>query len=479
MLINLLFALLGLSFLIVMHELGHYLTAVLFKIRVKRFSLGFGPTLLRFKAKSETEFVFSALLLGGYVQFETSKTGEEAEAEMGEEAEAEMGEEAEAEMGEATKTPTQNKKGRLYEESSPLIRMAILIAGPLTNALLAYLIYALILMIGLPGLKPVIGEVYPNTPAAGSSLRANDRITHVRRQKTETWQEVITHLMADIGSTDVPIRVFREHGRENTALLQLDTVRLADMENSDPETVFGMRGKRPQLEAHIREVLPDTPAERAGIRAGDKIIAAGGRDINSWEQFSGYIKTRAELETALSIERGGQQITIRITPTTAEDENGMPGGFVGLRVTPPSTAQLESYFVVSRSGLIPALQKASVQTGQMVRLIWRSFYELLIGSLSVKSLSGPVSIVKYTSDSAAAGLINFLSILAFISLSLFIFNLLPLPMLDGGQLVLCAIELVRGKALSQKFQFYYFRVGLAFFVSLFVFVTFNDITRFL
>ena len=285
--------------------------------------------------------------------------------------------------------------------------------------------------------------------------------------------------MADIGSTDVPVRVFREHGRENTVLLQLDTVRLADMENSDPETVFGMRGKRPQLEAHIREVLPDTPAERAGILAGDKIIAAGGRDINSWEQFSEYIKTRAELETPLSIERDGKQITIRITPATAEDENGIPGGFVGLRVTPPSAAQLESYFVVSRSGLIPALQKATVQTGQMVRLIWRSFYELLIGSLSVKSLSGPVSIVKYTSDSAAAGLINFLSILGFISLSLFIFNLLPLPMLDGGQLVLCVIEFVRGKALSKKFQSYYFRIGLAFFISLFVLVTFNDITRLL
>ncbi len=167
MLINLLFALLGLSFLIVMHELGHYLTAVLFKIRVKRFSLGFGPTLLRFKAKSETEFVFSALLLGGYVQFETSATEGETEEK----------------MGAVTTTPTQNKKGRLYEESSPLIRMAILIAGPLTNALLAYLIYALILMIGLPGLKPVIGEVYPNTPAAGGSLQANDRVTHVRRQK--------------------------------------------------------------------------------------------------------------------------------------------------------------------------------------------------------------------------------------------------------------------------------------------------------
>ena len=159
MLINLLFALLGLSFLIVMHELGHYLTAVLFKIRVKRFSLGFGPTLLRFKAKSETEFVFSALLLGGYVQFETSAIEGKSEGEA------------------ETKTTAKNKKGILYEESSPLIRMAILIAGPLTNALLAYLMYALILMIGFPGLKPVIGEVYPNTPAAGGSP-ASERSGH-------------------------------------------------------------------------------------------------------------------------------------------------------------------------------------------------------------------------------------------------------------------------------------------------------------
>ena len=449
-LINIFIAILGLSFLIIVHELGHFMVARFFGIPVKRFSLGFGPILLRYKAKSGTEFAFSAILLGGYVLFET-----------------------------AIRTYRKKVIRDNYHLQPPLVRMAVLIAGPLANAFLAYLMYVAIALIGIQGLKPIVGKVEPNTPAQAAGLRSGDQITHVNGKRVQTWQEASRHLIASLGDPDTTLDVRPTTGTERTTYLNLAGIQIGDLEKQGLESTFGMHPLRPQVKAQIGKVQPGGPGAQAGLLPGDKILALDGQRIASWQELIDYLADYEPRTIQFTLERQGQQLSIPVTPEQRREEFRGTYGFLGIQVAPPSEEEVEEYLAVSRASFGAAWSQAALQTAQLCVLVIRSFYELIVGHLSFTSLAGPISIVKYAGDSLAVGAVSFLFLLAFISLSLFIFNLLPLPMLDGGQLFMCLLEWIRRKPLSEKFQIYYLRFGLIFFIALFVFVTFNDIARLL
>ena len=443
-------ALLGLSFLIVMHEWGHFLVARLFRIPVRRFSLGFGPILLRYKAKSGTEFAWSAILLGGYILFDTT-----------------------------VRTYRRKIIRANYHLRPPQVRMAVLIAGPLANLLIAYLMYVGIALIGTQGLKPIVGTVEANTPAQAAGLHRGDQIIQIDDARIQTWQEVNRHLISALGDAEIAVHVVSETGTEQTVYLNLAGIQLGDLEREGLAKILGMQPLQPQLEARIGQVLPDGPGARAGLLPGDKIVALDGQRIASWQEFIAYLADYEPRVIQFTLERQGRQLTLPIRPDQRHEEFRGTYGFLGIQVAPPSPEEMAQYLTTSRTNFAGAWSQAGLQTRQLCVLIIRSFYELIAGHLALTTLAGPISIVKYTGDSLALGAVNFLFILAFISLSLFIFNLLPLPMLDGGQLLMCSIELVRRKPPSEKFQLYYLRFGLIFFIALFVFVTINDIARLL
>ncbi|MDO8825717.1 RIP metalloprotease RseP [Methylophaga sp.] len=440
---SLIFFIIALSLLVVIHEFGHYWVARRCGVKVLRFSVGFGQKIWSKKLKNGTEFVIAALPLGGYVK---------------------MLDEREAPVAEAELDQTFNRQ--------PLRnRVAIVSAGPIANLLFAVFAYWMIMVIGVPGIKPIISEVTENSPAAAAQLYAGEEIIAVNGKATPTVNSLFQQWLRLAQSGETITLTTRSADIETNKQLTLPKLGLDDAGSLFQQ--IGIKTVQPEMPPVLGNIVAESPAEKAGLKAGDELISADGKPLASWQAWVSLIQSNAEQPMTVEILRNGEIQQLVITP--AADDNGV--GRIGAAVNTDVyeiSAELRSEL---RYGPLAAIPQAFTQTWQFSVTTLSGLWGMLVGTVSSDNLGGPIAIAQFAGDSAQQGLVAFISFLAMISISLGILNLLPVPVLDGGHLLMYFFEWVRGKPLPESVQIQGQKIGLFLILLLMVFAFTNDIVR--
>ena len=439
--------------LVSFHEYGHFFVARRLGFKVLRFSVGFGKPLVRWKgrpparvsaageapsAQEGTEYWLSSIPLGGYVKLLDEREGPVPEAE----------------------------RHMAFNRRPISHRIAVLVAGPGFNFLFAILAYWLMFVYGVPSLRAFVGEVTPGSVAETSGLAAYDEILTVGGQPTPTWEAatlaILDELLRD-GNIDMTVEGADGASRE----VNLD-VRGREAELTEPEALWTGLGFAPgALPPVTGEIVPGAPAEQAGFRPGDRLLSAGGEPIEHWGAWVEYVRARPGETVSVVVQRDGLTRTLILTIGRAE-QDGQVIGRIG------AGADL---YVNQRYGLIEAVPRGIAKTWEMSALTVRMLGRMVVGDVSVRNISGPLNIAAFAGDSARAGFIAFLSFLAIVSISLGILNLLPVPLLDGGQIVYQLVELVKGSPLSERSMLYGQQIGLLLLFVLMSFAFYNDLSR--
>ncbi len=421
---TLIYFLIVIGILVFVHEFGHFIMAKRAGVRVEKFSLGFGPRLVGFK-KGDTEYVISALPLGGYVKMAGENPDEEP-----------------------TGAPDEFQSKNIWQ------RAKIAATGPLTNILLAFMVMPLVFMIGTYSEGPAkVGYVEKGSPAERAGFKAGDVIVRINGRNIADWTKALS-LIAVNPETDVNVTVER-HGEKKTL-----TLRPA----SATELKIGMSGLVPDMPAEVGRLKPGFPAEKAGLKVNDKILSVDGKTIYHWNQFSTLVKESKGKKLAFKIERGGKRMQLAVTPR--ED-----GGRYVIGVEPVMKLVFKKY------GFFESVRLGFDKTIEFVDLTFITLRKLLTFNLSIKTLGGPVMIAQMSGQAAEAGLSTFLSLLAMISISLGILNLLPIPILDGGLILFLLIEAIRKKPLSRRTTEIAQSIGAAALITLIAVVSYNDVMR--
>ncbi|MBE8182308.1 MAG: RIP metalloprotease RseP [Candidatus Portiera sp.] len=444
---NILIAILGLSFLILIHEMGHYWAARWLKIPVVNFSIGFGPALFTLHNKLGTSFTLRAILLGGYVKF--------------------------------WEPHMPNSKGKVFDEHPVWKRMITVIAGPLTNLICAYVFFVFLGLSGVTGLKPVVGEVLEDSIAAKAEILPGDTILSLNGAKVLLWQDFLWYALPLLGEPKVSIIVEAADKEILQKELNLASTSLGDIEKERIDNLIGITPKVIQIKPTIGGILEGSAAEKSGLQESDVILSINGEYIYTWREFSSSIQQSPDQELNLRVLRNDNIISINLTPAVHPDNPDK--GLAGIRVKTPEigTSIVDEYYTKAVYPLSQVWTYAFKQTSATLKLTVESLYQLLIGGLGLDSLGGPISIVQHVGVSVEVGMQSFIKMMAFINLSLFFFNLLPIPILDGGHLVTHIIEVLLRRKPSARFLRNYQTLGFALLVTLFIFVTFNDLSRLL
>jgi regulator of sigma E protease len=440
----------ALGLLIVVHEFGHYLVARWCGVKVLRFSVGFGRALFtRRLGKDQTEWVIAAIPFGGYVKMLDER-------------------EAPVEPGEVH---------RAFNRQSVWRRFGIVVAGPLANFLFAIAAYAGLFMYGLPEARPVLGTPPEGTMAAAAGLRPGDTVRAVDGEPVTTWQELRWRvLQSALQRAVVRLEVVNERGHLNTLTLDLRSFPTDDVESDALERV-GLRLYRPPLEPVIGQVMRGGAAERAGLEPGDRVVLADGKPVETWDALVAVVQSRPETPLALKIERGGTSQTIEVVPAAVTAGGKRIGRINAAPQVPASHA--DRMLIRVQHGVGESLWKAVVKTGDIAVFSLKMLGKMLVGEVSWKHLSGPVTIADFAGQSAQMGWVSYLTFLALISISLGVLNLLPIPLLDGGHLMYYVIEIVKGKPVSERAMELGQRVGLALLLVMMAFAFYNDLNRLL
>lgn len=439
----------ALGLLIAIHEFGHFWVARRVGIKVLRYSIGFGRPLYKRTGKVDgTEYVIAAIPLGGYV-----KMLDEREAPV-----------------------ASSERGRAFNRQPLWARSAVVLAGPLANFLLAILAYWIVLMMGISGLAPLVGEPVAGSEAARAGFVYEDRIVAVEGRATPTWADArIALLEASLGSDGpLAIQVTTADGTSRVRRLEASEEAMLDA-GGDAVASLGFTTWWPRVDARVGEVVPDGAAARAGLEVGDLVVAVDDQPIAQWSELVGLVQPRAGETVPLEIDRGGTRITLEIMPEAVE-VNGRTIGRIGI-VETTSTALAERARVKIGRPPIAAFIGAIERTWDMSLLTLRMLGKLFVGQASLDNISGPLSIAQFAGQSASTGLDHYINFIALISISLAVLNLLPVPMLDGGHLLYFAIEAVRGKPMSERVQIIGQQVGLVLLGGLMFLAFYNDIWR--
>ncbi len=436
--------LLVIGILVVVHEYGHYLAARWSGVKVLKFSVGFGRPLLSHRyGRDRTEWAVGLLPLGGYVKMLDEREGPVAAEEL----------------------------PRAFNRATVWRRMMIAAAGPLANFLLAIVVFWILFVHGLPALKPVIGEPGRDTPAALAGLKDGDEIARIDGNPVQTFADLHITLL-DVASRKGSAVLELANGEQRT--LELGRVDVSDMENG--ADIIGLRPYSPPLAPVIGRVERDSVAERAGLSKGDRILAVNDDAIESWQAFSKAVRAHPGREIHLLVEGAtGERRTLRIAPAAVTERGALIGRVgAGPEVDPELFKPLRTE---QRYGLIEAMGRAVEKTWDTVVFNLKMLGRMVLGEVSWRNLSGPISIADYAGQTAQQGWISFLGFLAVISIGLGIINLLPVPLLDGGHLVYYIFEVFRGRPLSDKVQDIGARIGVVVLGALIFTALFNDIVR--
>ena len=441
---NAFFLLLAIGILVTFHEAGHFLVARWAGVHVVRFCVGFGRPLLSWRDRRGTEFCVAALPLGGYVRMFDRRDPDAA-----------------------SHAPTDPRLAhRSYDRLIPQWRLAIALGGPGANFLLAFLFYWLSAVVGVTVAIPHIGAVVPDSPADQAGLRAGQEVVAVDGKPTNAWLDVGLALAArlgDSGAIEVETGGSGEAGRHRIPIQ--DWL----VGEDEPDTV-GALGLESGLLAGIGEVMADGEAERAGLRAGDRITHVDGEPVVLWSEFVEHVRGNPGRELRLDVldDVGGER-TVRITPGVRVDDDGAEFGQIGAYVALPK--RLVQY------GPFEALGRAAGQTWSNTGLTVGLLAKMVTLTVSPSNISGPITIAVVAGESARVGIGRFLSILALLSISLGVINLLPIPILDGGQVVGHTLEIVRKKPLPPMAEAVGARLGIAAVVGIMVLAFYNDFIR--
>lgn len=440
----------ALGILITVHEFGHFWVARKLGIKVLRFSVGFGRALWKRTGRvDETEYVVAAIPLGGYVKMLDEREDPVDPAE----------------------------QHRAFNRQTLPVRSAVVVAGPLFNFLFAIFAFWLIFFTGDIGMKPLIGEVSENSIAEQAGFMPGDQIVSVGDQKTPTWESAIYALLSESMSLpELPVRVIDPDRRE--VVYWLKTEGLQDLaEDGMLLQNLGIKPKRPMLTPVFGELLPGEPAEAAGLHTGDLLLSADGVAIESWTDWVNYVRARPSQPIDLEIDRGGEQISIQIMPAPFI-EDGQEIGRIGAKVQVPPDL-MDEYQAVVRYGPVAALGESLHKTWDLSLLMLRMLGKMLIGEISIKNLSGPISIADSAGKSASYGFSYFLKFLAVVSISLGVLNLLPIPVLDGGHLFFFLIEAIKGSPLSEHFVEQSQKIGMLILLAIMGLAFYVDLNRFM
>ena len=435
-----------LGILIIVHELGHFFMARLCGVGVERFSVGFGPVLWRFRGK-ETEYCLSLIPMGGYVKM--------------------MGDDENPLEGGLAATVDPAKA---FNNKSLAARFLIVFAGPAMNFVLAVLIAAAMFMfIGRPVAPAEVGRVTEGGPAAQAGLRTGDRITAVDGKPVQYWEDLARVVQATGRPLEVTVQG-REGGSRKVALTPVQAKR-KDLFGDD-QLVWEI-GASPYLAPAIGDVIPGDPAEQAGLKAADVVVALDGQPVMSWDELAEKIHQRAGQPTRLEVKRGTEALAITVTPKKGKipgpDGKEMEVGLVGIR---PGGATL-----MVRSNPLSAMWEGLAWSTDVTVKTGLGLYKIVVGQLDRSNIGGPIQIAKTAGEQARQGLVSLALFTAVISVNLFLLNLLPVPMLDGGHLLFFAFEAVLGRPLSVRKREVAQQVGFALLMLLMVFAFYNDFKR--
>jgi regulator of sigma E protease len=439
----------ALGCLIVFHELGHYIVARACGVKVLRFSVGFGkPLWTRRLGTDATEWVIAAFPLGGYVKMLDEREGQVASEEL----------------------------PRAFNRQSVWRRFAIVVAGPAANFLLAIALYWVLFVHGLPGIKPVIGEPPEGTPARVAGFAAGDTLVKVDDEPVPTWQDARWLLLQRAVQKSVAVVEVRNAGGD-IVRHKLDLSGLTPAElDSDYLRALGLTRVPPKLKPVIGELVSGGAAQRAGLKKDDEIIAIGNRSIESWDEVVKTVRSEPGNPLVIEVRRQGVlQPAIAVTPEVVV-ENGHKIGRIGAAPLVDRSA-LADLIVEVRYGPMESLVKALHKTWDTSAFSLKMLAKMVVGDISLKNLSGPITIADYAGQSAQNGVASYLLFLALISISLGVLNLLPIPLLDGGHLMYYVIEIFKGRPISDRAIEIGQHVGMALLFSLMAFALYNDITR--
>jgi regulator of sigma E protease len=442
--------LVALAILIAVHEFGHFWVARKVGVKVLRFSIGFGKPLWRRVGRRDgTEYVVAAVPLGGYVKMLDEREGPVEDAEV----------------------------HRAFNRQELWKRTAIVAAGPVFNFLFAIAVYWGIMVSGDTGTRALIGSVEPGSVAEAAGIAPGDELLQVGTRATPTWEAAVFALMAEVlDGEDLPVRVLDAAGSE--AVRVLDGEALAALPE-DPAILsnLGVTVARPVLPAVIGEVVPGEPAQRAGLRPGDRVLSSDGTAVEDWSDWVAMVQAHPGTPMTLRVERDGEGIDVVLTPRPVEASGGAVGR-IGAGVDVPEDL-FADFRAEVRLGPIEAVGAAVSRTFEMSVLMLRVMGRMLVGKASLENLSGPISIAETAGKTASYGMDYFVKFLAVVSISLGVLNLLPIPVLDGGHLLYFAIEAIKGSPLSEQAQLQGQRIGLAVIAALMTLAFYIDISRLL
>ena len=439
---------LAIGILVTIHELGHYWAARWCDVKIIRFSVGFGrPLWIKKAGPDQTEWVLAVLPLGGYVKMADERDGSAGPAE----------------------------KARAFNNKTVWQRIMIVLAGPIANFMLAALLYWGLFVSGTPGVKPYLAAPLANSAAETAGFTEFDLITRVADKAVKTWADArLALLEAAVNRDKVEIEVEESTGHRQLKRLDLALVSKDDLDK-DFLVKVGISAYRMKLLPILDEVMAGSAAARAGLRAGDRVLEVQGKLTDRWETLVTQISTRPDAATELIIQRAGAQMNLTVTPESIT-ESGKTFGRIGVKPK-LDRALVEKLSTVVRYGPLEAIPRAWTKVWDMSIFSLKMMGRMITGDISWKNLSGPITIADYAGQSAQLGWISYITFLALISISLGVLNLLPIPVLDGGQLMYYIAEVLKGSPVSEKVMEIGQQVGLTLLLGLTAFAFYNDIHR--
>jgi regulator of sigma E protease len=442
--------LLTLGVLVAVHEFGHFWVARRCGVKVLRFSIGFGKPLWSRTGRNGTEYVIAAVPLGGYVRMLDEREGPVEEHEL----------------------------PQSFNRQPVLSRIAIVAAGPLANFALAIIAFYVLYMIGVRGVAPIIGAVEHGSIAEAAGLEPGQEIVAVDGERTPTRQAVAMQLLQRLGESG-EIRFAVRYPDADPELVYESSARVEDWLKGEDEpdllAGLGLEYRMPVVEARIADVMPQSPAERAGLRSGDLIVSVSGEPVANWEQWVAAVRASQGATLTTEILRGAERLVLQLTPAMTRQSDGSEIAQVGVSATVPEWPS--EYLRIERHGPLAAWSPALGQTWSLTVFTVESVKKMFEGLISPKNLSGPITIAKVAAASARSGLESYIGFLALLSISLGVLNLFPIPVLDGGHLMYYFIEMVKGSPVSERAQMLGYQIGVVILIGVMLLALYNDINR--
>jgi len=438
----------AIGILVTVHEYGHFWVARKMGVKVLRFSVGFGKPLFKWVGKDETEYVIAAIPLGGFVRM----------------------------LGEQDDEITDENRHLAFNHKPLKAKAAIVVAGPLFNFIFAIMAYWLMFVVGVPGQIPQIGEIIPESIAAKAGMQADEVIMQVNGNKTPIWSVTNSELLdAVLSGDEITIKTLTENNAQRQYRIHI-TDRTSLLDERGLITNIGIKAWRPPV--WLGDIQLGSAAESAGLMREDRVLAVDGEPVKNWSDWVAYISARAGTAIEVEIKRAGEIQLIPVTPRAVTNDDGKIIGRIGVGRFIPDTLRTQHLSEV-KYGPFSAIGHAVIKTWEFSALTVRMLGKMITGEASHKNISGPITIAKYAGIAASLGWLEYVRILAIISISLGVLNLMPIPMLDGGHLFYYVIESVRGGPLSDQAYAAGQQIGIIFLLLLMSLAFYNDFSRLL